>query len=175
MTIIKQVRRLALAAGLLYAGALAAGVAPATTVEFAPAVAAKMHDYGESQRVPLERAILKAVAREGGKTPAMSGLEIAVTVEDVAPTRPTPAQLAATPSMSVTHSKSLGGAQLRAEVRDANHKVLTTVTHGYFPPTIALGSPAFDPWADADRAIDQFAVKLAAACRELAGASGRRP
>ena len=167
MTTMTQIRRLTLAAGMLCAAALAALEPPATTVEFAPAVAAKMQDYGEDQRAPLANAILKAVAREAGKTPAMSGLEIAVTVEDVAPTRPTPAQLAANPSISVTHSKSLGGAQLRAEVRDAHHKVLTVVEHSYFAPTLALGSSAFDPWADAGRAIDQFAVKLAEACRDL--------
>jgi hypothetical protein len=171
----KRVLRLALTAGLLCGGALAALEPPATTVEFAPAAAAKMQDYGQDQRAPLERAILAAVAREAGRTPAMSGLEIAVTVEDVAPTRATPAQLAATPSISVTRSKSLGGAQLKGEVRDAQHNVLTVVEHSYFPPTIALGSPAFDPWADADRAIDQFAAKLAAACRARLGASARKP
>ena len=167
MTGLTLMRRLTLAAGILCTGALAALEPPVTTVEFAPAAAAQMRDYGEDQRAPLEDAILKAVAREAGKTPAMSGLEIAVTLEDVAPTRATPAQLAAIPSMSVTHSKSLGGAQLKAEVRDAHHKVLAVVEHSYFPTTIALGSPAFDPWADADRAIDQFAVKLAATCRDL--------
>jgi len=166
MTTMRRMWRLALAAGMLCAAALVALEPPATTVEFAPAVRAKMQDYGEDQRAPLAAAILKAVAREAGRTPAMSGLEIAVTVEDVAPTRPTPAQLAANPSISVTHSKSLGGAQLKAEVRDAHHKLLTVVEHSYFAPTLALGSPAFDPWADAGRAIDQFARKLAVACRD---------
>jgi hypothetical protein len=167
MSNLTGLRRLVPAAGLCLAAALPALEPPATTVEFAPAVMAKMQDYGEDQRAPLADAILAAVAREAGRTRAMSGLEITVTVEDVAPTRPTRAQLAANPAISVTHSKSLGGAQLRAEVRDAHHTVLTVVEHSYFAPTLGLGSPSFNPWGDADRAIDQFAVKLAAACRDL--------
>jgi hypothetical protein len=159
-------RRCALAGGLLLAAALSLA-GPATTVGFAPAVLVKMRGYGDDQREVLQQAIVAAVAREAGRTRAMAALEIAVTVEDVAPTRPTPAQLAADPGMSPTLSKSLGGAQLRAEVRDADHHPLTVVNHSYFAPTLELGSRAFDPWADARLSIDQFAVKLAAACRAL--------
>jgi hypothetical protein len=161
------VRRLALGGGLLLAGALSLAAPPATTVEFAPAVVAKMRTFGDDQREPLQQAIVAALAREAAKTPAMAALEIAVTVEDVAPTRPTPAQLAADPAMSPTRSKFLGGAQLRAEVRDADHHTLTVVNHSYFAPTLRLGSRAFDPWADARLSIDQFAVKLGAVCRAL--------
>jgi len=167
MTAWKQGTRLALAAGLLLAGALPAAPPPPTTVELVPAVAAKMQSYGEDQRALLQQAILAAVAREAARTPAMAGLEIAVTIEDVTPTRPTPAQLAADPAASATHSKFLGGAQLRGEVRDASHHPLAVVNHGYSARTLALGSSSLDPWADARLAIDQFAVKLAAACRDL--------
>ena len=167
-----RARRLALAGGLLLAAALPAAALraaapPATTVAFAPAVASRMQSYGEEQRVTLERAIVAAVDRVAAGTPAMTGLEIAVTVEDVAPTHLTPAQLAADPAASAVHNKSLGGAQLSAEVRDASHHVLTVVHHSYFARTLALGSSSLDPWADARLAIDQFAVKLAAACRAL--------
>ena len=154
---------LALALG----GASVAASPPAATVEFAPAVAAKMQSYGEDQRALLEKAILAAVAQGGASCPAVVNLEIAVTVEDAAPTHPTPAQLAADPAMSPTLSKSLGGARLRGELRDASHHVLAEVRHEYFAPTLGLGSSSLDPWADARLAIDQFAVKLTAACRAL--------
>jgi hypothetical protein len=160
-------RRGAAAAGLSLAGALSAASPPATTVTFTPAVTAKMQTYGEDQRATLEAAILAAVAREASRTPAMAGLEIAVTIEDVAPTHPTPAQLAGDPAMSATGSKFLGGAQLSAEVRDAGHQALAVVHHSYFARTLALGSSSLDPWADARLAIDEFAVKVAAACRGL--------
>ncbi|HWW32015.1 MAG TPA: hypothetical protein VNY70_01485 [Steroidobacteraceae bacterium] len=157
----------------VFAAALALGAAssaaspPAATVEFAPAVAAKMQGYGEDQRAPLEKAVLAAVAYGSAKCPAVAGLEIAVTVEDAAPTHPTPAQLAAEPALSPTRSKYLGGARLRGEVRDASHHVLAEVQHEYFAPTLGLGSSSLDPWADARLAIDQFGFKLTAACRAL--------
>ena len=75
----------------VFAAALALGAVssaaspPAAMVEFAPAVATKMQSYGEDQRAPLEKAILAAVAYGGARCPAAAGLEIAVTVEDVAP------------------------------------------------------------------------------------------
>ena len=167
MTGLRSAMQLTLAAGVLLAGALAAGEPPATTVEFAPAVVAKMQSYGEDQRARLESAIVAAVERETAKVPAATGLQIAVTVEDVAPTRPTREQLAADPAVSDVQTKFIGGAALSAELRDASHHVLRTVSHDYFAPTLWLGSSSFDPWADARLAIDQFAVKVAAACRDL--------
>ena len=167
MQSMRWVRSWVFAAALVLGGASAAASPPAATVEFAPALAAKMQGYGEDQRAPLEQAILAAVARGGAGCPAMAGLEIAVTVEDAAPTHPTPAQLAADPAMSPTLSKSLGGARLRGELRDASHHVRAEVRHEYFAPTLGLGSSSLDPWADARLAIDQFGVKLTAACRAL--------
>lgn len=173
MTSKMRLRRLALAAGLLLAGALSALEPPTTTIEFAPAVVAKMQGYGENERATLEAAIRAAVAREAARTPAMAGRQITVTVEEVAPTHPTREQLASNPAVDPVLTKFLGGAELAGEVRDANQHVVAKVTHRYFAPTLALGSSSLDPWADARRAIDQFAVKLAAACRDLRGTAGR--
>lgn len=153
------------AAALLAAGAQAAQ--PQTTVTFAPAVALRMAVYGEGERAALEAAIDTALARATRGAPLPAGLAIKVTVEDVAPSHPTREQLMADPAADPTQTHLLGGAQLAGEVRDASGHVLTTVTHRYFPITLALGSSSLDPWADARLAIDQFAVKLAAACRDL--------
>jgi len=157
---------LLLAAAALLAAATQASQ-PQTTVELSPAAAAHMPDYGESEQATLESAITTAVSRAMRSVPLAAGLTIHVTLKDVAPSRPTRAQLLANPSWDPVHTHFLGGAELAGEVRDASGHVLTTVSHRYFPPTLRLGSPAFDPWADARLAIDQFAHKVAAACRAL--------
>jgi hypothetical protein len=153
--------------GLLLAAGLCAAAPPSVSVAFAPATSVKWSAYGASESRVLRDAIVAAVTRAGACTRDRADLEITVTVEEATPTHPTAAQLAADPALSPTRSKLLGGARLRAEVRDSGQHPLTTVGHSYFARTLALGSSSLDPWADARLAIDQFAVKLAAACREL--------
>ena len=107
------------------------------------------------------------MAGASGCSAVPSGTAVTVTVEDLAPTRLTRKQLADNPSLDVLRSKSLGGAQLKGEVLDAQQHVLRTVSYRYFAPTLYEGSVSLDPWADAQLAIDGFARKLAAACRNL--------
>ena len=158
--------RVMLVAALVLAPAVQAAQ-PQTTVAFAPAVADRMAAYGEGERTTLESAIDTALARATRDAPLPAGLAIQVTVEDLAPSHPTREQLMANPAADPTRTHFLGGAELAGEVRDASGHVLTTVTHRYFPLTLRLGSASKDPWADARLAIDQFAIKLAAACRDL--------
>jgi len=135
-------------------------------IDFAPAVTAKLQDYGESEGATVRDAILTAVSRASQpRVPA--GVSVAVTVLDLAPSRLTRKQLNDDPSLDVLHSRSLGGAELKGEVRDAQQHLLTTVSYRYFAPDIAAASPARDPWADARVAVDGFAAKLAAAARDL--------
>ena len=154
------------AAALLAPGLLAAPLA-VTGIDFAPAVNAKWPEYGQAEAATLRTAIRAALAREKDCGTVPNGVGINVTVEDLAPSRLTREQLADNPSLDVVHSKSLGGAELKGEVLDAQQHVLTTVSYRYFAPTITLGSLARDPWADARLAIDGFARKLATACRNL--------
>jgi hypothetical protein len=168
--------RRAHAAGAVYAAgtaalliALAVSAAPlaVTGIDFAPAVNAKWSEYGAAEAGTLRKAIRAAVAREKQCSAVPEGVGVTVTVEDLAPSRLTREQLADNPSLDVVHSKSLGGAELKGEVLDAQQHVLTTVSYRYFAPTITVGSVARDPWADARLAIDGFAGKLATACRQL--------
>jgi hypothetical protein len=138
-----------------------------TGIDFAPPVNAKWPEYGKAEAATLRKAIRAAVARERQCSTVPEGVGVNVTVEDLAPSRLTRGQLADNPSLDVVHSKSLGGAELKGEVLDAQQHVLTTVSYRYFAPTITVGSVARDPWADARLAIDGFAGKLAAACRTL--------
>jgi hypothetical protein len=154
-------------AALLSATALPAAELLVTGIDFAPAVNAKWPEYGEAEAATLRKAIRAAVAREKECAAVAAGVGVNVTVEDLAPTRLTRRQLADNPSLDVVHSKSLGGAELKGEVLDAQQHVLTTVSYRYFAPTITVGSASRDPWADARLAIDGFAGKLATACHKL--------
>jgi hypothetical protein len=136
-------------------------------VVFAPAVSDRMAAYGEGERATLESAVDTAVTRAVRQVSLPAGVTIQVTVEDLAPSHPTREQLMANPAVDPTRTHFLGGAELAGTVRDSSGHVLTTVTHRYFPATLGLGSASKDAWADARLAIDQFALKLAAACREL--------
>ena len=135
-------------------------------VDFAPAVSTKLQEYGESEGAAVRDAIVTEVSR-ASQPHAPPGLSVAVTVLDLAPSRLTRKQLNDDPSLDVLHSRSLGGAELKGEVRDAQQHLLTTVSYRYFAPDIAAASPARDPWADARVAVDGFAAKLAAAARDL--------
>jgi len=160
-------RALALAAAAVLGGASGAAAPPVTTVEFAPAVAAKMPAFGEDERRTVESAVATALTRAFREVPLPAGVTIQVTFEELEPSHPTRTQLMANPAADPTRTHFLGGAALAGAVRDANGHVLTTVSHRYFPLTLRLASASLDPWADARLSVDQFAVKLAAACRAL--------
>jgi hypothetical protein len=159
------------ALGLILSAALLAstsqGAQPQITVAFAPAVAARMPAFGADERRTLESAVAAAVRHATREVPLPAGATIRVTFEELAPSHPTRAQLMANPAVDPTRTHFLGGATLTGEVRGTSGQVLTTVSHGYYPLTLRLASASLDPWADARVAIDQFADKLAAACRQL--------
>jgi hypothetical protein len=154
-------------AGMLLSPTLPAGQFASTAVDFTPVVVKKMQSYGEREEGTLRAAILAAVARATGRVDLPAGLALTVTVQDVEVSHPTPYQMAGSASIDEMRSKFVGGADLAAVVRDADQHVLVRVNHQHFAPTLDLGSPSLDPWADARVAIDQFAVKLATACRDL--------
>ena len=157
----------ALLGGLLLAPVLPARQALPTTVVFTPVVSADLERYGREEGAVVQSAIVAAVSRATASVTVPTGATLTVTVEELAPTRPTRKQEADDPGLDIVHTKYLGGAALVGEVRDPHGQVLTTVTHRYFPPTLRFGSLSRDPWADARLAIDQFAFDLAAACRKL--------
>ena len=155
------------AAALLLARGLPAAPPAVTGIDFAPAVNAKWPEYGKAEAATLRKTIRAAVAGQKECSVVPEGVGVNVTVQDLAPTRPTRQQSLDNPSLDVVRSKSLGGAELKGEVVDAQQHVLTTVSHRYFAPTLYEGSVSLDPWADAQLAIDGFAQKLAAACSKL--------
>jgi len=144
---------------------LSGGEFAQTTIDFAPQVTSALeHQYGSAEEARLRTAILEAVSRETAHIAMPPGLTVTVLLEEVAPTRPTREQLSTDPALDITATKYIGGAALMGTVRDSGQQVVATTKYRYFPLTLALGSASRDPWADARLAIDQFAVKLAAAC-----------
>jgi len=140
--------------------------APAVTVSFAPPVARALAAvYGNEERAPLAEAVLQTMRRAAAHLPP--GSSIQVTFDELAPTRLTRRQLDADPSIDPVRSKLLGGAGLRAVVRDPHDRVLTQVAYRYFPPTLHQGSLQRDSWADARLAIEGLGSRLSAACAAL--------
>lgn len=154
-------------AGLVLAVAAYGGQLPTTTVDFGPHASDELQRYGAEEAAVLRSAILAAVSRESGRLTIPQKLAVTVTVQDIAPTRPTRKQSLDDPSLDPVLSKTQGGAELTGYVRDASQRVVVSVHYRHFAPTLVLGSASLDPWADALLAIEQFAVKLAAVCRDL--------
>lgn len=142
------------------------GAQTRTTVTYAPAVAARMAEFGEAERRTLESAVDTALTRATLRVPLPAGATVRVTFDELEPSHPTRAQLTVNPELDPIRSRSLGGAALSGEVRDSTGRVLATAKHRYFPPTLKDASASLDPWADARRAITQFATQLAAAYRD---------
>jgi hypothetical protein len=164
---LSPIDRILIAAAGLLAPQLFAGQLAATTIEFAPRVTTQLQRYGSEEAGALRSAILAALSRETGRVATPGGLVLTVLVQDVVPTHPTRKQASDDPAADVVRTKYLGGAELVGYVRDANRRLVATVSYRHFAPTLRLGSASLDPWADARLAIDEFAARLAVACRDL--------
>jgi hypothetical protein len=169
-----HIGRISIAAGLLLAPLALAGELSAVTIDFAPPVTTKLQRYGTAETTALRAAILAALARESARVAMPASLAATVMVQDLAPTHPTRQQVSDDPAVDAVRTKYLGGAALIGYVRDAKQHVVAAVTYRHFAPTLVQGSASLDPWADARLAIDQFAAKLAAACRDLPASESLR-
>ncbi len=159
-----------LAAALLVSVSLAAVARAAELatlqVVFSPLAEAKFERYGKSEERVLQERIRDAVVKVC-QASLPRGVSISVVVNDVAPTYPTSEQQDSDPSIDPVETHYLGGASLTGYVLGDHGQVLKTVSHRYFPPTIHWRSQVFEPWADADKAIGQFADQLKEACRSV--------
>ncbi|MBS0375055.1 MAG: hypothetical protein JSR73_10790 [Proteobacteria bacterium] len=168
--------RLGLLFGLLAGGGALAGAAappatppaPAVTVTFAAGLAARFADrYGDAEadtlRAIATEAMVRAIRRAAPSTAA--SLTVSVVLEDAVASHPTRAEVLTNPALDPLRSRSLGGARLTAEVRDATGQVLARVARDHYAPDFDVASPAGDAWADARVAIDGAAARLARALR----------
>jgi len=159
----------------LFASVTVAGPLPVTTVDFAAPVTAKLQTYGEAEGPVLRSAILAAISRETGKIAIPRTLTATVVLQDIVATHPTRKQLSDDPALDPISTRTLGGAKLTGYLRDENQRVVATIDVSQYAPTLALGSPSVDPWADARVAIGRFAARLAAACRDRADGTDTPP
>lgn len=121
-------------------------------------------DLGAREGDVLSRAVTAAVSRaleaRGAEIGPGSGLTLEVSIVDADPNRPTFAQLGATPGLDAMRSISLGGAELRGVLRGTDGQIISEVTHRRYDYNIE-DVTGFTTWSSAQRAIRQFAAKVA--------------
>jgi hypothetical protein len=144
----------------------ARGTVP-VVVTFSPALQAKLAStYGREEAPVLRAFVTDAVSRaldqDAAARTRARGLRVAVVIVAAQASHPTRRQVSENPSIDALLSTSLGGAELAGTIRAADGRVLASVSHEQFAPSLEIASAAGDPWADARRAIREFAAKLAA-------------
>jgi hypothetical protein len=162
--------------GVLTVGLAAAAAAapaatradPAVSVTFSASLAARLADrYGDREADTLRALATEAMSRAVRRAaPATAGsLTVTVVLEDAVASHPTAGELMTNPALDPLRTRSLGGARLTAEVKDAAGRVLARVAQDHYAADLALASPGGDAWADARVALDRAAVRLARALR----------
>ncbi len=160
------------AAALAFASAASAQVSLAP-ISFSPEFQESLDDElgareGDVLRAAVTDAVQAALARHGVSVGG-GGLVVEISIIDADPNRPTMQQLIDEPILDATGSVSIGGAELRAVLRD-NGAVVGEVTHRRYNHSLAdLSGPA-STWTEARRAIRQFAEKVADAYVAARGA-----
>jgi hypothetical protein len=145
-------------------GAAAVTVSP---ISFSPEFETELsEDLGEREGVYLREDVETAVARAlsaRGVSAGSGGDTIEITIIDAQPNRPTLGQLSARPGLDYIRSVSVGGAELRAVVRNASGDVIAEVEHRRYNHSLDEfhGIPPAGTWSEARRAIRRFAEKVA--------------
>lgn len=126
--------------------------------------------YGTAEAAVLRRAVKESLARalqSAGAAIAPNGVAVVeVTLEEATPSHPTSYQSGRNPAIDRQSSVSLGGAMLTAVLRGAQGQVIDRVSVRRYARNLAEVSNSPDPWADARRAIDILARRVALSCRQ---------
>jgi hypothetical protein len=145
-------------AAALAAGGFAHAQSADVTVTLGPDV--EVAELGarevEDQVAALRTAVERALAGPDG----LDGRRVNLVLTDLKPNRPTMAQAAARPGLSVIDSISIGGAAIEGEVIAADGSRRPVSFHRY--STNLRDVYNFTTWQDARLAFDAFARNLAA-------------
>lgn len=145
-----------------------AAAAPVTLapISFSAEFQSELEDeYGVREGDYLQQTVRDAVAtelqRRGATLESAGALTIEIAIVGAEPNRPTMQQMSNTPGLDGFRSVSIGGAELRAILRDANGAVVSEVSHRRYNHSLADIGGATSTWTEANRAIRRFAVKVA--------------
>lgn len=148
-------------------------LAPITLVAASPAVAAsplvevkigpKLHEeavqhLGVKEVDRLAADLKRHVERELGRTGALDGARVELTLVDAEPNRPTFRQLTDRPGLSY-ESFGVGGAKIEGKATAADGTI-TPIRYQWYESDIRYARDRVT-WADADSAFGQFARRLA--------------
>jgi hypothetical protein len=154
-------------AALGFASTAVADDVSLTPVSYSPQFQTALTDNyglreGEYLQVSVTRAVSAALARRGVTLSSDAPISIDISIVDAQPNAPTMAQLFHTPGLDPIRSVSIGGAQLRAVLRDAQGQQIGEVNHRRYNYSIEeYRGLRPTTWQEADWAIHQFAEKVA--------------
>tara|TARA_R110002073_G_scaffold335895_1_gene529418 strand:- start:1828 stop:2361 length:534 start_codon:yes stop_codon:yes gene_type:complete len=151
----------AAAAFSLTAGAaLAAEPVSIAPIQIGDALAAKADEIGEREFDRLSEILRGDLERELAGHLGENGAVLHVTILDADPNRPTMAEMAATPGLSM-ESFSIGGASLAAELVTSSGATLQSYSYAWHSHSINNAAYA-GTWSDARRTFDRFAAEIGA-------------
>ncbi len=107
----------------------------------------------------LRQRVEKRLIKEGVQVSDSAPTTLRITLEDAKPNRPTFTQMSRDTSLSY-QSFGTGGAEINAEIIQANGARLGTLSYRFYETSIEFAHHNAT-WSDANRAIDRFARKAA--------------
>lgn len=116
---------------------------------------------GEYLRGVVERSVTNALTRRGVSLSQGGPVTIEISIVDADPNQPTMHQTHENLSLDAGRSVSIGGAELHAVLRGADGQVLNEVHHRRYNHSISELLYPPGTWTEANRAINQFARKVA--------------
>lgn len=168
----RPARSFAAIAAIALASSAAAFAAPVTVgaIAFSPAFQkALADDYGPREGERLAADVRKRLERDLAGVDAPAPTRVDVEIVDAKPNRPTMQQMTDMPGLSM-ESISIGGASLRATLRDTSGAELRSVSYSWYESDIR-DVMAANTWTDAYRAIRWFSAQV----KEAATGTPERP
>lgn len=151
-------------AGMAATAVQAAPVGPVSEIAIAigPELQDKADKYGEREFAVLSRELRQSVERSLRRAGALSpsgGGRLELVIADAKPNRPTLEQLSDRPGLSLL-SHGIGGAEVEGAYI-APDGTTTPLRYSWYEGDIRWSWPS-TTWADAEKAFDKFARRLAA-------------
>jgi hypothetical protein len=156
---------------LAFAFAGAAAAAPVTVgdISFDATFQKELaRTYGEREGEDLSTSVKRALESALADVDVPTPLRVDVEIVDAKPNRPTFKQMSNKPGLSF-QSISIGGASLRASLRDASGGEVRTVSYSWYEHDLRDVFAA-TTWSDANRAIRWFAREVKQSASAASGA-----